>query len=91
MTLDKSATDKHTEALKELKAYKNIEKDDTLKVNYRFNIEYLGNIVECLKAVRELCQDQKIIKQANCNILQKGSILCYEVFKELEALIRRIK
>lgn len=68
-----------------------VRDNDTLTIDYKFQIEYIGDIRKNLKAISILCSEPGLVKQANCEMIEEGRILCYEVLKELDNLIRKLK
>ncbi len=91
MKLHKTAVHEHAKALKTLKCQLSMDDDDTLNINYDFYIKYLGNTAACLRAVREICLNPKVVVTSSCEELEQGRILCYETLKELDALVRSLQ
>lgn len=91
MTLHKEAFERHKKAVKILLVPPEMMEDDSLVITYKFFCEYFGNVVACLQAVEEICDDPDIIKEADCEALEEGRILVYEVLRKLEAVIQKVK
>lgn len=94
MKLDKTVTDRHIEAVKELTNYDTeayMRDGDDLYLDYEFCIEYFNDVVANLQAVNALCNDPAVILSANCALLEEGQCLAFEVMANLKQVIQTIK
>jgi hypothetical protein len=93
MTLDKKAYARHAQAvaalLPDFKAQ--MEKDDDLKVSYDLFINYFGDVVRCLEAVKKICSDPDVVITASCPELEQGRLLIYEALKRLDSVIKTVR
>lgn len=60
-----------------------VDEGDTLKVTYTFSVDYFGNIVKGLQAVRALLSDRWVVRDVNINELKHGESLIVELLDEL--------
>jgi len=97
MSLNRDAVSRQIKAVETLLSPEQLEtaeetkSADTLKVKYDFRIDYFGDIVEKLEAVRQICKDSKVVVEVNCDLLEKNRCLVYETMKALDKLIQTIK
>ncbi len=90
----KSAYTKHSRSLRDLpltKPIEDFEDGDILKVDYTLDINYFGDVAKALQAVADICSDPNVVVTASCADLTQGRILCYEAFRKLDAIIKRIE
>jgi len=93
MTLTKDGTEKHKKALSVLPLPGGTPvmlAGDELKVNYEFNIRYLGNVAECLEAVNSILEDRSVIRMANLEELRQGRCLIQEIMNRLQDIQRTL-
>ena len=65
---------------------------DNLKITYSFYIDYYGKIVKALTAVETIIDDpETVISQVDCEMLEEGRILVFEVLRKLDDVIRKVK
>jgi hypothetical protein len=93
MELDKAAYDRHEAEVALLcpELHMNVLDGDTLKVNYKFFIDYFGDVAAKLAAIKTICVDSDVVTKADCDELIEGRILVYEALRELDNVIRIVK
>jgi hypothetical protein len=69
---------------------KDVKETDEVKVDWTLSIGYLGGVAKALTTVGEICSDPDVVVSASAAELTMGKILCFEVFKKLEAVIQEI-
>lgn len=65
---------------------KDSQSGDKLTIDYKFQIRYLGDTAAALKAVLEICNHPDVIKDADCNLIQKGVCLLHETLEALKKI-----
>ena len=93
ITLNPKALKRHETAVQTLvpNAMSGEAEDTILKVDYKFYVDYLGNVEACLNAVKEICDDPSVIVKASCDALKQDRILIHRVLKKLDAVIKSAK
>lgn len=93
MALEKSAHDRHSEALKSLNcAVGDVHSGDQVMVNYQFDITYWGGVVDKLRAVLELCNDEEIVISEFHEELKHGECVIEHValaLRDLKSTLER--
>ncbi len=92
LELDFEAYKKHKKAITQLVPEMEEPRDGgSILLSYQFLIEYFDNITAALKAIQELCEDESIIINANCNRLQETSCVIFDTLEALKQVRKTIK
>jgi len=65
---------------------KGVRSGDQLNIDYKFQIQYLGDTADALKAVLEICNHPDVIKDVDCNLLRKGICLFHDTLESLKQI-----
>jgi hypothetical protein len=92
LELDKTKSEKYAEAIKcLLKAdAPEIEASDTLAVTYTLLIDYWGDVVEKLKALKQILDDPDVVVAVSTEELIHGQCLIKELFEQLTVITSKL-
>jgi len=95
MVLSKSATENHRENLSHLPMVvpspEAVLEGDVVNLNYKFCVQYFGNVVRALRAVTRICADPDVVVSATVEELVHGECVIGEVLEALRQVQQTIK
>jgi len=93
MTFDKATVDRLRDVVEVLvKIPEYMEDQDDFGVTYTFTCDYYGDIVRALTAVETIIDDpETIVSEVDCEMLEEGRILIFEVLTKLDSVIRKVR
>jgi len=92
MKVDKSTVERLKDAVEALVGPQDMVEGDDLKITYTFCCDYYGQIVRALTAVETILDDpETVISKVDCEMLEEGRILVFEVLRKLDDVIRKVK
>ncbi len=88
LVLEKQEYLKHKKAVDHLLKgkVKNVSTDDLINIRYSMTACY-HNVVKSLEAIIELCEDERVIRSADCEILKREGILFQQAMNKLGKLL----
>lgn len=92
IVLDKSAYDRHRQDVEQLCPHTwQIGDSDTIKLNYKFDVSYLGEIQSHFLAIERLLDDKSIIRHTSVKELIHGKSLILSIAEKLTRIIDRLQ
>ncbi len=94
MTLENKAAQKHAKDVKVLTGLdpqKVVAEGDKVLINWELFLEYFGDVVSKLSAIKRICKNSGVVLSVDCKLLEKSQCLVFEVFTHLMQVQKIIK
>ncbi len=93
MEVDKPTVERLKDAIEVLvKIPETMDEGDNFKITHTFCCDYYGQIVRALTAIKMIIDDpETVIPKVDCEILEEGRILVFEMLRKLNDVIRKVK
>jgi hypothetical protein len=93
LKLNKTKAEKYAEAIKCLlkKEAPEIDAGDTLTLTYTLLIDYWGDVVERIKALKQILDDPDVVVAVSTEELIHGQCLIKELFDQLTVITNKLK